>query len=73
MSDRDNRSYSLTSLEYAIEDAITSDCTGIESFPVKKDVISKDSYEKFLDEININMGLKNSNKIQKINDTVTVI
>ena len=28
MSDRgNNRSYSLTSLEYAIEDAITSDCT----------------------------------------------
>ena len=27
MSDRDNRSYSLTNLEDAIEDALTSDCT----------------------------------------------
>ena len=27
MSDRDNRSYSLTNLEDALEDAITSDCT----------------------------------------------
>jgi len=27
MSDKDNRSYSLTNLEDAVEDAITSDCT----------------------------------------------